>query len=95
MKKSRKQKETRTVAKKAVRAPAKSTRRDSLKSRGRKQGDGRQPVVQERALLASGAAVERSTLPYLFWPALPFAMMNMWWRAGEALRRNLPTHESS
>ena len=92
MKNARTKKPKRTAAKKpAARVVTKPARRAPLKMKQRlQQSVARQKrVVREQASLppVSVTAVERSSMPYLFWPALPFAMMNIWWRTGQAARR--------
>ena len=90
MKKARTKKLKRTVAKKpAARVAKKPARRAPLKTKQRRKQRvvGQTPVVREQASPTPvSGAVERDGMPYLFWPALPFAMMNMWWRTGDAAR---------
>ena len=87
MKRAKKMKTKRTAKKTAVRASAKSARRAPLKSKKRHKASGaatRKPVVNGQAKLMPVVTAETSEpnrkMSPLFWPALPFAMMNMWWR---------------
>jgi hypothetical protein len=81
--KSKKTKAKRATAKKpAARAAAKSRHSAPLKAKLHRKQSAPKPVP------TAVAAPERERTPSisLFWPTLPFAMMQAWWGTGEAVR---------
>jgi hypothetical protein len=80
MKHTQKTKAKRAGAKKTAATAAASTRRATVKEKPRKQS-----VSVGRKMLDQIPVMPVSVEPimsHLFWPALPFAMMRMWWGTG-------------
>ena len=84
MNKTRKMKSSRASAKKrAARSAKKPTRSAALKAKQHRK----QSVAVKRKPAVDGPAVTaapKRLMPFLFWTAVPLAMMSMWWGAREA-----------
>jgi hypothetical protein len=84
MNKTRKKKSTRASAKKRVASAKKPTRSAALKAKQhRKQSVAvkRKPVVDHPVV---ATAPQRQIMPFLFWTALPLAILSMWRGTREA-----------
>ena len=86
MKHTQKTKAKHAGAKKSAAKVATSTRRAPVKTKPRRKQSVsvRRKLDQIPVMPVSVIEPRPPIMPYLFWPALPFAMMRMWWGTGEA-----------
>ena len=86
MKHTQKTKAKHAGAKKPAARAATSTRRASVKTKPRRKQSVsvRRKMLDQIPVTPVSVIEQKPSMPYLFWPALPFAMMRMWWGTGDA-----------